>query len=271
MDVKSFLIQQGASEEDAATIAGNPTLAGAWTKLASEAEEGKTAYLKAQETKTALEQWNQTQVIPYVQKADAALAEERARNAQMSAHMKSLKDSGYDIPDAYLTAPAAGAPTTMINPTQPASNANSNSKELYDFARVNMELISLSNRYRKLTGDELDPVQEYTEFESNKRPNENLRSYIDRKYELTGKESAKQAEAKQSYEDNIRKEASAKAIAEYQAKHGANGETRTPVNSRFDRVADERKTSGGDKLWQTQAGRDQATKNRLEKYSGLVN
>jgi hypothetical protein len=149
--------------------------------------------------------------------------------------------------------------------------ANAKNDELLNYAKANMALISMSNRYRKLTGgEELDPEAEYTDFGQNARPNENLRTYISRKYDLDAKEAAKSAEAKAAERKAIEDAAGAKAIAEYQAKHGSNGETRIPQSSKFAEIAAQRKEGGGDKLWQTKAGRDEATQRRLEKYAGKI-
>lgn len=268
MDVKAYLISQGLNEEDATTIASNPAYAGVYTKLAKEAEDGKTAFMKAQEIEQSMKNWNETQVVPYVQKADRAVADAQAKIAAQSTYLKTLKEQGYDIPDAYL----AGDPTIPVVPAK-VELTPAKSDEMLNYAKANMALIAMSNKYRKLTGEELDPEAEFTDFSSNARPNENLRTYIDRKYDLGAKQAAIEAQKKTDYEDAIRKDSAAKAIAEYQAKHGSNGETRIPVNSRFDKVAEDRKTAGNgsDKLWQTQAGREQARQNRLQKYSNLIN
>jgi hypothetical protein len=271
MTVKDYLIStHGLSAEEAAVIADNPKYAGVYEKAMKEAEEGKTALLRANETKSALEKWNQEQVIPYVQKADRAVADAEAKIAAQSTYLKTLKAQGYEIPDAYLD---GSAPTSI--PAKPAAaEPPVKNDDMLNYAKANMALIAMSNRYRKLVGDELDPEREYEDFTANARPNENLRSYIDRKYDLSSKEAAKDAEKKAAYEKKIADDAVTAAKAEWQKSHGTNPETIVPRSSRFDRVTEDRKSNGVDStgrpLWQTAAGREEATKKRLEKYAGLV-
>lgn len=273
MDVKSYLMSQGTDEETASEIASNPKFASVYEKAAQQAEDGKTAFMKAQEIQQSMKTWNETQVVPYVQKADREVAAERAKNAAMAAHMKTLKEQGYDIPDSYLT--ASETPTVNTPVVNQPNNGGVKTDDMLNYAKANMALISMSNKYRKLTGEELDPEHEYTDFQSNARPNENLRTYIDRKYDLSAKEAAKESERKQAYEKGIADAAVAKAQAEWQAKHGSNPEVRIAQSSKFDTIRDERKQSGmdsnGTPSWQTKAGRDQATQRRLEKYSSLIN
>lgn len=269
MDVRAYLIAQGNDEATASEIAANPKYAAIYEKAAAEAENGKTALLKAQEVEKSLKSWNETQVVPYVQKADATVAAERAKNAAMRTHMQSLKDAGYEIPAAYLDETTSTTTTTPVKvETTPVKN-----DEMLNYAKANMALIAMSNKYRKLTGDELDPEAEYTDFSTNARPNENLRNYIDRKYDLGAKEAAVSAQKKADYEKGLVDAGVATAKAEWAKSHGSNGETRLPESSRFAKIAEERAAGGAEngKLWQTKAGREQATQQRLEKYNGRVN
>lgn len=267
MDVKQYLISMGTDEETATEIAANPKYASVYEKAAAAAEDGKTALLKAQEVEKSLKTWNETQVIPYVQKADAQVAAANAKIAAQAAHMKSLKDMGYEIPDAYLETPAGGNPVTA-----PAAVAAKDYDDLIQKGQLaQMELIDLANEAYDLTGKRVSVNAEYKEFGQSARPGENLRSYITRKYDLDTIRSTKSKEAEQKRLDEYAATKVTAAQAEWAKSHGSNGETRIPVNSRFDKVAEERKVGGGDKLWQTQEGRETARRNRLEKYSGLLN
>jgi Asp-tRNA(Asn)/Glu-tRNA(Gln) amidotransferase B subunit len=119
MDVKNYLIStHGLSVEEAAVIADNPKYAAIYEKAAREAEDGKTALLKAQEVEKSLKDWNATQVVPYVQKADKAVADAQAKIAAQATYLKTLKDQGYDIPDSYLdgSAPPPSPPQPRWNP-----------------------------------------------------------------------------------------------------------------------------------------------------------
>lgn len=266
MDVKAYLISQGSDAETAEAISSNPKFAAIYEKAATEAENGQTAYQKALEVEATMKKWNQNEVIPYVQRADASVAAANSKVAAQAAYLKTLKDQGYDIPDEYL---AGAAPSAAVAPAKvdPAPVKND---EMLNYAKANMALIAMSNKYRKLTGDELDPEAEYNDFSSNARPNENLRVYIDRKYDLGAKEAAVATEKKAAYEKGIADKAVAAAQAEWAKSHGTNGETRIPQNSKFAEIAASRKESGGDKLWQTKEGRAQADQRRLEKYSQIM-
>jgi hypothetical protein len=274
MDVKQYLIStHGLSEDEAKVIADNPKYASIYEKAAKEAEDGKTAFLKAQETKTALEQWNQNTVIPYVQKADNEIAKIKAEKAAMAAHMAELKARGYEIPDAYL----ADTPPTPGNNVPPAPSPGKDYDDLIQKGQLaQMELIDLANEAYDLTGKRVSVNSEYREFSKEARPGETLRSYVTRKYDLENIRSTRSKEAEQKKLDDYAAVKVAAEKAEWAKSHGTNGETRIPQNSRFDKVVESRKADGnadkdGRPLWQTQAGREEARKNRLDKYAGLVN
>lgn len=271
MDVKAYLISQGTDAETAEAISSNPKFASVYEKAAAEAENGKTAFLKAQETKDALEKWNQNTVIPYVQKADNEIAKIKAEKAAMSAHMAELKARGYEIPDAYLDAPAPGAPSVA-----PSVAAGKDYDDLIQKGQLaQMELIDLANEAFDLTGKRVSVNSEYKEFSSNARPGETLRSYVTRKYDLENIRTKRTQEADQKRLDDYAATKVAAEKAEWAKSHGTNGETRIPQNSRFDKVVEARNAGGntdkeGRPLWQTQEGREQARKNRLEKYSQIM-
>jgi hypothetical protein len=263
MDIKSILKARNLSDEDITALTTNPAYSSLLESFIKEAEDGKTAYQKAQEIETNLKTWNETQVVPYVRAADEKVAKTEAKLAATTAHMKALKDAGYDIPDSYLDTPAPKVePVTAKGLTQEDID-----KRAMDIAKTNMSLVSLSNRHRGLTGQELDLDNEYTDFEANKRPQENLRAYIARKYDHGGLEAKRSQESEQKKLD----EYAAKKVQEEKAKwtqsNGVNPETRNPRSSRFDEIS---KQEGRAQLWQTRAGRDQATKARLEKYTQTV-
>lgn len=264
-DVKAILKARNLSDEDITALTTKPEYASLLESFISEAETGKTALLKAQEIETNLKKWNEEQVVPYVRGADEKVAKVTAQLAATQAHMKALKDAGYDIPDSYLDSTAPVTPAPKNEPVGIDSKALD--ERAMDIARTNMALVSLSNRHRKLTGDELDLETEYTDFESNKRPSENLRSYIARKYDHDGLQAKRAQEAKQKELDDYAATKIATEKAAWQQSHGENGETRNPRSSRFDTI---KQDEGRKQLWQTAAGREEATKRRLEKYANLV-
>ncbi len=264
MDIKAILKARGLSDELADKMIAEPAYSSIVEALVSEAENGKTALQNAQKIEQDLKTWNETQVVPYVRGADEKVAKVTAQLAATQAHMKALKDAGYDIPDSYLDAPSA-----PVVAKAEASNFDPKmlDERAMDIAKTNMALVSLSNRHRKLTGDELDLEDEYKDFESNKRPSENLRSYIARKYDHDGLQTKRSQEAEQKKLD----EYAAAKVQEEKSKwvqtNGVNPETRNPRSTRFDSI---REDEGRKQLWQTAAGREEATKRRLEKYQNLV-
>jgi hypothetical protein len=275
LNVKDYLIStHGMSEEDAKVIADNPKYAGVYEKLAREAEDGKTAFLKANETKAALEQWNQNTVIPYVRDADNKVAGMSAKLSAQATYLKSLKDAGYDIPSAYLDdAPANGASVVA----QPVAAQGKDYDDLIQKGQLaQMELIDLANEAYDLTGKRVSVNAEYQDFQQNMRPGENLRRYITRKYDLDSIRTTRSKEAEQKKLDDYAATKVAAEKAEWAKSHGTNPDTLIPRASKFDRVVEARKADGsedkeGRPLWQTQAGRAEATKRRLEKYSGSIN
>ncbi len=276
MDVKNYLIStHGLSAEEAAVIADNPKFAAIYEKAASEAENGKTALLRANETKAALEKWNSETVVPYVRDADNKVAGMSAKLSAQATYLKSLKDAGYDIPDAYLSdAPAGGTPNVL----PPVSNTPQ--KDYDDLIQkgqlAQMELLDLSNEAYDLTGKRIRMNDEYRNFSAEARPGENLRSYVTRKYDLETIRSQRAQEAEQKKLDAYAQTKLDAAKAEWAKSNGANPETRVLQNSRFAQIGEARKAdgSGSDKegrpLWQTKEGRDRATQQRLEKYAGKV-
>ena len=273
MDVKAYLISMGTDAETAEAISSNPQYAAVYEKAAAAAEEGKTALLKAQEVEQSLKTWNETQVVPYVRKADEAVAAERAKNAQMAAYIKTMKEQGYDVPDAWLE----GAPTvpTTTTPT-PQANAKDYDDLIHKGQLAQMELIDLANEAFDLTGKRISVNSEYNAMKSDARPGENFRQYITRKYDLDGLRTKKAQEAEQARLDAYAAQKIAAKEVEWKQKFGSNPETIIPRASRFDRVSEERKTSGtgvdkeGRPLWQTKAGREVATQQRLQKYEGKI-
>lgn len=270
MAIAEVLRAQGLSDEEIATLTGNARFAGVLESFRQKAESGETAYQKAQEIEANLRKFNDENVIPYVRKADERVAAAEARLAQQETYLKTMKAQGYEVPDAYLTAPATAAAATAAVVTPPSGASRD---EMLTFARANMELISMSERARDLLGHGLDVAKEYEEFEKgvDRRPGETLRAHLDRKYDLTGKQQAKDAAAAKAREDALRDEGRAAAKAEFAEKYGNNPETILPraiaAPKKFEHIVtdESRKNS-----WQTEAGRKDATKARLEKYRAVL-
>jgi hypothetical protein len=264
MDIRAILKARNLDDASIEALMTNPAYATLLESFITEAENGKTSLLKAQEIEQNLKTWNETQVVPYVRGADEKVAKVTAELAATRAHMKALKDAGYDIPESYL---GNGEVTPPPAKTEPSFDPSTLDKRELAIAETNMALVSLSNRHRKLTGDELDLDSEYSDFKTNKRPSENLREYISRKYDHSGLQAKKSAEAEQKKLDEYAATKVQEEKAKWTQSNGSNPETRNPRSSRFDEI---KKDEGRTKLWQTAAGREEATKRRLEKYTSLV-
>ncbi len=265
MDIRAILTQRGLTADKIDQLINEPAYASILEAFINEAEQGKTALQKAQEVERNLKTWNDNEVVPYVRKADEQRAAAEAKIAAMTTHMKTLKDAGYDIPDAYLEAPSTPAPKQDATPA--GISKEDIDKRAMEIAETNMALVSLSNRHRKLTGDELDLDSEYTDFKANRRPDENLRAYVARKYDHAGKEKAAADAKRQKELDDYAAEKIKAEKATWAAANGSNPEVRNPKSSRFDVI---KQDEGRKQLWQTAQGREEATKRRLEKYTNLV-
>lgn len=259
MTTIEMLQAEGLSAEEIGVLTGNPKYTATLEKMRAKAENGETALLNAKKLEEDIKKFNTETVIPYGLKKDQETAAATGELAKTKAYLKSLKDSGYDIPDDYLAAPT---PTAPVAPTAPTSGLDPD-KMVTELRRASMSLISISERARDLLGHGLDMEAEYSDFEKNRRPGEVVRDFIDRKYELASKQAAKEEEKRLAAEKKI----ADAAIEKYKAEHpiSADPERQSPRASKFDRLAElptERK-----QLWQTAQGRDQATKHRIAKYS----
>lgn len=263
MDIRAILKSRGVADDVAESMIGNPAYTQILEGFVADAEAGQTALLNAKKIEADLKEWNDNTVIPYGAKKDAEAREAKAESAKLKTYLSELKAQGYEISDAYVT-----ASTTTPEPKVESVQQRDYAKDITNLGKVQLELISLSNKYRKLTGDELDLVSEYEDFGKNRRPDETLRAYTDRKYDLSGKEAAKEAERKSKYEQGIKDEAVKAAKAEWEQRNGANPETVRPSSSKFDKfkaLPDDKKNS-----WQTQTGREASTIARQEKYRDLL-
>jgi len=268
MDIKAILKARNLDDASIDNLLTNPALSGVLEAFVNEAEQGKTALMKAQEIETNLKTWNETQVVPYVRGADEKVAKVQAELASTRAYLKTMKEQGYEVPDAMIgDAPASSTPTTTTTTTSNGIDSKYVDERALDIAKTNMALLSISNKYRKYTGNEIDLESEYEDFGKNRRPNEVLRDYVNRKYDIPGLE----AKAKEASEQKRLDDYAAAKIQEEKSKwvqaNGANPETRNPRASRFDAIKQDENRG---KLWQTAQGREQATRARLEKYSNLV-
>ena len=261
MSIEEVLQAEGYTDEEAKTLIENPKHSALLKKILSQSEEGQTALLKAQELEKSIREFNDNTVIPYGAKKDQEAAQARAEAAKYQTYLKSLKDAGYEIPDAYLSAP----PEDPAKVTPKPEGNFVGKDDLDKQGRAYMSLLSTVNRAHKL-GVDIDVDADYDEMKKSARPGETFRDYVDRKYELTKKETDVKAKAEQDKLDAYAKT----KVEEWEKAHprSENSDLRTPAASKFDKFQSlpaEKKNS-----WQTVAGREEATRARQEKYKSLL-
>jgi hypothetical protein len=266
MDIRTILKERGMADADAEAMIGNPAYKTILEAFVADAENGKTALLNAQKIETDLKKWKTEVVDPHYLKKDQEYAVANAKLAERTAYLKSLKEQGYEVPDAWL---ADGAPP--VDPKNSAAPVIApgtyvEPAALESQGRAYMSLMSMSERARDLLGHGLDVEAEYDDFGKNKRPGEKLREYIDRKYDLTTKQrekdTVKAAADRKTIEDA--------AIERYKTEHpeSSSPDLARPAATKFDKfkeMPDERRNSH-----MTEAGREAATIARQEKYSKLL-
>ena len=260
MTIEEVLAAEGYTAEEQTALLGNPKNKGLLTKILQQSEEGTTALLKAQELETNIRKFNDETVIPYGAKKDQEAAAARAEAAKYQTYLKSLKEAGYDIPDAYLSV----APEKVE--VKPAEPRYVKPEDLDNQGKAYMSLLSMSEKARDLLGHGLDIESEYEDFGKNKRPNENLRAYVDRKYDLTAKATERENKKKADYEEKLRKEGEER----YQKTNprSANDDLQVARASKFDRF--EKLPDDVRDNHKTLAGREKATQARLEKYRDIL-
>jgi hypothetical protein len=265
MDIRAILKERGVADADAEAMMGNPAYKSILEGFVADAEEGKTAFLKAQEIETNLKKWKQEVVDPHYLKKDQEYAQAQAKLAERTEYLKSLKAQGYEVPDAWIadgepvkkpdTPPVVIPPGTYVAPS-----------ELDAQGRAYMALMSMSERARDLLGHGLDVESEYDDFGRNRRPGEKLRDYIDRKYDLSTKQKEKDT-AKAAAERKTIEDA---AIERWKTENpqSASPELATPAATKYDKIKslpEEQRNS-----WQTEAGREAQTLARQKKYESLL-
>jgi hypothetical protein len=258
--IAEVLKAEGVSDEDAKVLIDNPKFSLVLESFRQKAEAGETAFQRATQLEADMKRFNAETVIPYGLKADQKVAAAEAELAKHRAYLKSMKDQGYDIPDAYLAGP------TEPPKVEPSPTTDAWKDDVANAAKANMALISMSEKARDLLGHGLDVEQEYEDFGKNRRPNENLRSYIDRKYDLTAKENERKAKEKSDYEEKLRKEGEERYAKLHPKSESPDLATpRSSKHDKFENIAKERQNS-----WQTVQGREEATRARQEKYRDLL-
>ena len=274
MDVKAYLLQQGLSEEETNTLAGNEKYRTVLEASAKQFEEAKAAraaadqaLADAQKNKTDLENFWKNEATPKLLQADQTIAQTRAEKARLAAYLQSLAEQGYDIPKEYLDTPAtppnpAGTPSNG-GPANGQYFTREDAKKEFESTAENLTLIQdLNNEYFQLFGS--FPTSLNADLKEARTQNKGLRDFVRAKYNFDGKRSEIEAKKAADREAAIRKEERDKVLAEEAAKRH-DPETRVQLPSNYDALR-----SGPNKdTWKTEAGRKQAKEARLRQFANI--
>lgn len=268
MDIKAYLAEQGLTPEEITALVGNEKAAKAMSAALSKFDEGTEALTKAQEQHAWNQKYYEDEIAPGLTKNDGRLADADAELAMHRARWKSLKEKGYDVPEAYY-ADGGKKPT---DPQQQQRDPDTGKyvtpeqmrKEFSTTAPTMVALTQLAAEYTDLFGAPyLAMEQDYADAQKIRQP---LREFVRNKYKFADKRAEREQAKLQKDKEAYAVEKVAAAQKEWAERTGKNPDLRSGVPSKHDLVKkfEEHKDS-----WKTQAGREAAQKQRLEKYENV--
>jgi hypothetical protein len=267
MDPKEYLTELGYSNEDITAMLTDEKQLKLITAAAKSYGEGKTLKSQADaekaETATFWEQKTQELQgsVNRLTAAEKRAATAEAAAAQRTAYLKSLKDQGYDVPDEMIGAPGTHTPDPPKYMTQDDFNKASRAT-----APDLVSLTALSNEYYHLFGEPYVAVEE--DFRAAQQAGKPLRDYARSKYNFDAKKQEKAQKADQERIDKIVNERVEAERAKIVAANGSNGELRSPLPSKFDKLT---KAPGfKSDSWKTPDGRAQNRADRLKKFENVT-
>jgi hypothetical protein len=272
-DIRTYLAEQGLTAEEIAAIVGNEKTSKAMTAALAKYDEGVSLSTKAQTdleaantAKTEAEDFWEKKVTPALAGVDKKVATANSEAARYKAYLQSLADQGYDVPKDLLTAPVNPNPNPNPNSQPNGFTRDDFNKEMQGTGLTLVSLNALSNEYFDLFGSPyLTGEQDFADAQKARKP---MREFVRDKYKFDAKKQEKTAAADQARLDKYAKEKVDAAQAEWQKTHGSNPETRAAMPSKFDKIEKARETNKDS--WKSNAGRDAAKKNRLEKFENVV-
>jgi len=264
MDAKQFLMEQGYSEADATTLAGDEKMSKVITGAISRWTEADQLKREAEEaTKKQNDFWT-GEAVPALTKAEGRVATAEAERSRLQSYLKSLKDQGYDVPAEYLGgASAVSTPATKVDSTPPYVTRDELTGQFMSAADSLTLIQDLNNEYHGLFGTFPTSLNaDFKEAQAARRP---LRDYVRDKYKFQDKRAEIEAKKLQDTIDaKVREQISVKE-KELAAKYGSNPDLRVQIPSKFDSV----KTGENRDSWKTSAGRDKARKDRLDRFQNI--
>lgn len=269
MDVKSYLLELGYSEEDATTYANDPKLSKVVTASAARYEEGNSAKTAAEEARAEaarkskeLNDWWTSTAQPAILAADNGGAVAVAEAAQYKAYLKELKTKGYEIPDAWLKEPGSVTPPPVVNPN-PTNNFDPH-KAAVEMARQTAMVADLDNEYRELFGSSV-PGGMSGMLEEALAAGKPLRDHVRAKFNFEGKRGELAAAKEADRVAKITKDIEEKTEAKFAALRNPN--LAPAVVAKGVAVAEANKDHADS--WKTRAGRREAKVDRLDRFKGL--
>lgn len=265
MTIQEFLAEQGLTAEESAAIMGSPAQLKAMNAALKRYDDGHAAQSAADaekaETATFWEQKTQELQgsVNRLTAAERRAAEAEGVAAQRTAYLKSLKDQGYDVPDTMLGTSHVAEPPKPITREEMEQGFRKTAPDL-------VTLISLSNEYQDLVGSPyLSAEQDFAEAQKAGRP---MRDLVRTKYSFDAKRQEKSAKADQERIDKIVNERVEAERAKIVAANGSNGELRSPMPSKFDKLT---KAPGfKSDSWKTPEGRKQNHDDRMKKFENVA-
>jgi hypothetical protein len=267
MDVKAYLLELGYSQEDATTLAADDKMSKAITTAASRYEEGKNALSQAEQARSAaetqqreLQEWWSKTAQPAILAADGGTAAARAEAARYQAYIKSLKESGYDIPAEMLSTTTVPTPAPAPNPT----NNFDPRQAAIEMARQTALMNDLGEEYRELYGTAI-PGGISAILDEAITAGKPLRDHVRAKFNFDGKRQELAAKKEADRVSAITKDIEQRLEAKYAERSNPN--LAPAVVSKAAAVAEANKDNADS--WKTRDGRREAKMDRLSKYKGL--
>lgn len=272
MTISEYLAAQGLTPEEIAAVVGNEKTAKAMTAALSRYEEGSAAIARAEaeknETATYWEQKTKELEgsVTRLTTAEKRAAEASAEAARTKAYLKSLADQGYDVPKEMYD----GAPNPNPNPSRDDNSGRYLTREdLEKGVRATapdlVSLTALSNEYYALYGKPYVEVEQ--DFQEAQRAGKPLREFARSKYNFEGKRTELAQAADQKRIDEIVAEKMKTREAELATKYGSNPDLRTPLPSKFDRLA--KREGFKNDSWKSQEGRESNRATRLKQFENI--
>jgi hypothetical protein len=260
VDVKSYLIELGYTDEDATTFASDEKMSKAITKAVETYEEAQKIQTTTATQKAELDKWWKETAQPAILNADSGGAAAKAEAARYKTYISSLKDQGYPVPDEWTKEGA----TTVTPAAPPALPAFDPQKSAYEMAQATARLYDLGEEYRDLYGTSLPGAASLRD--EARGQNKPLTEYVRSKFNFDQKRAEISAKKEADRVASITKDITEKLEAKYAERSNPN--LAPAVISRAAQVAEANKDHADS--WKTKIGRTEAKKDRLIQFRNVA-